>query len=127
MICKIIVAVGSLEIKKSAFLGTRAIVYYLSTTICAVIIGIVLVISIKPGSRNTSELPEEPSSRNVTTADTLMDLIRNVFPPNLVEACIMQTSTVIVYPGNDTLPKEEWPFESTMGGSMNILGIQFLR
>ena len=121
-----LVAVGSLEIKKSAFLGTRAIVYYLSTTICAVIIGIVLVISIKPGSRNTSDLPDEPSSRNVTTADTLMDLIRNVVPPNLIEACIMQTSTVIVYPGNDTIPKEEWPFESTMGGSMNILGIEFL-
>ena len=98
--------------------------YYLGTTICAVIIGIVLVISIKPGSRNTSDLPGEPNSRNVTTADTLMDLIRNVFPPNLVEACIMQTSTVLVYPGIDTIPKEEWLIESTMGGSMNILGIE---
>ena len=50
-----------------------------------------------------------------------MDLFRNLFPPNLVEACIMQTVTVLEYPGNDTIPKEEWPFKSIKGGNMNIL------
>ena len=96
--------------------------YYFGTTICAVILGIVLVVSIQPGSGNTSELSNEENKRYVTTADTLMDLIRNAFPPNLVEACIKQTSTVLIHPGNDTIPKEEWVFKSTMGGSMNILG-----
>ena len=85
--------------------------------------GIVLVVSIQPGSGNTSELSNEENKRNVTTADTLMDLIRNAFPPNLVEACIKQTSTVLVYPGTDDIPKEDWAFKSTMGGSMNILGM----
>jgi len=123
VIPSLIVAVGSLEIKKSAFLGSRAVLYYFGTTICAVILGIVLVVSIQPGSGNTSELSNEENKRYVTTADTLMDLIRNAFPPNLVEACIKQTSTVLIHPGNDSIPKEEWVFKSTMGGSMNILGL----
>ena len=86
----------------------------------------------------TCKLNDKPNDRNVTTADTLMDLIRNVFPPNLIEACISQTSTVLMYPESkemmekimdmeecDTVEdcKTEWKFKTTMGGSMNILGI----
>ena len=29
-------------------------------------------------------------SRNVTTPDTLMDLIRNMVPPNLIQATVQQ-------------------------------------
>ena len=32
----------------------------------------------------------EQESRNVTTPDTLMDLVRNVFPPNLIQATMQQ-------------------------------------
>ena len=89
-------------------------------------IGLIVVTTIRPGVDNTdaSQLsPRETSiSRNVTTIDNFMDLFRNLFPPNLVEACIMQTVTVLEYPGNDTIPKEDWPFKSVKGGNMNILG-----
>ena len=52
----------------------------------------------------TCKLDDKPNDRNVTTADTLMDLIRNVFPPNLIEACISQTSTVFMYLSNQVAP-----------------------
>ena len=89
-------------------------------------IGLIVVTTIRPGVDNTDaseSSPRETSiSRNVTTIDNFMDLFRNLFPPNLVEACIMQTVTVLEYPGNDTIPKEEWPFKSVKGGNMNMLG-----
>ena len=40
-------------------MGARGIVYYMSTTICAVILGIILVTTIQPG--NDAE-PKEPAS-----------------------------------------------------------------
>ena len=85
----------------------------------------------------TCKLDDKPNARHVTTADTLMDLIRNVFPPNLIEACIRQSKTVLIYP--DTEKKEEitqldecekvedckteWEFKNAKGDSMNILGM----
>ena len=39
-------------------------------------------------------------SRNVTTPDTLMDLIRNLVPPNLMQATMQQYRTNLKYPGN---------------------------
>ena len=89
-------------------------------------IGLIVVMTIRPGVGDTSALEsskrETSVSRNVTTVDNFMDLFRNLFPTNLVEACIMQTVTILEYPGNDTIPKEEWPFKSIKGGNMNMLG-----
>ena len=51
-----------------------------------------------------------------------MDLIRNLFPPNLIGACTSQMSTVLIYPGNDNMNKTDWEFKTVMGGNMNILG-----
>ncbi|KAG4068173.1 hypothetical protein HA402_001598 [Bradysia odoriphaga] len=33
------------------------------------------------------------ATRNVNTVDTLLDLVRNVFPPNILQACLEQSST----------------------------------
>ena len=89
-------------------------------------IGLIVVTTIRPGVGNSAASESSPREtsipRNVTTIDNFMDLFRNLFPPNLVEACIMQTVTILEYPGNDTIPKEEWPFKSVKGGNMNILG-----
>ena len=89
-------------------------------------IGLIVVTTIRPGEGSTAasetSLGETSISRNVTTIDNFMDLFRNLFPPNLVEACIMQTVTVLEYPGNDTIPKAEWPFKIVKGGNMNMIG-----
>ena len=89
-------------------MGGRAIVYYMVTTLLAVFLGIALVTTIRPGGSYVDE--DESNSngaagRNVTTADTLMDLVRNMFPPNIVQAALQQYRTTLVYPGNVTAMK----------------------
>jgi Na+/H+-dicarboxylate symporter len=117
----------AIHIKQFEFIGkvgARGVAYYMSTTICAVILGIILVTTIQPGSgaepvTDTSTAPK----RNITTQDTLMDLVRNLFPPNIIQACTMQMKTELVYPGSDEIPKNDWPFKTTMASNTNILGL----
>ncbi|GBP57205.1 hypothetical protein EVAR_82916_1 [Eumeta japonica] len=58
--------------------GLRAIVYYMTTTVCAVMLGIILVTSIKPG--NDPKALQHNATRvikkDTLTSDTLLDLIR---------------------------------------------------
>ncbi len=74
-------------------------------------------------------------SRNVTAADTLMDLARNLFPPNLIQATIQQYRTVLIYPGeavfNDSgqlrSPEDlyTWKITGEFTNGTNILGLVF--
>lgn len=61
-------------------IGMRSIYYYGTTTICAVILGIILVLTIRPGITKDSSVfvvqAHLTPTRNVTTSDTLLDLIR---------------------------------------------------
>jgi Na+/H+-dicarboxylate symporter len=92
----LIAAVGSLDLSLSGKIGGRAIVYYLTTTVMAVILGIILVVTVQPGSRHTGDAETESGdTRNVTTTDTMMDLVRHMFPPNLVQACLSHYQTVL--------------------------------
>lgn len=78
LVSSIVSAIGSLDLSMSGRIGFRAIIYYMTTTICAVVLGIVLVSAIRPGvgaqANGNSKAPA--STRNVLTADTLLDLIR---------------------------------------------------
>jgi len=93
-------AVGSLDLSLSGRIGTRAIVYYMTTTVSAVILGIILVLSIHPGDSGAASTMTKDTRaiRKVTTADMLMDLIRNLFPPNLVQAATKQYKTILIEP-----------------------------
>lgn len=78
IISSLIAAIAPLDVSLSKKIGMRAIVYILSTTVIAVILGIVLVVTIKPGGNgiqddNGSSVPSRKSS---TIVDTLLDLIR---------------------------------------------------
>ena len=92
-----------MNLSLSGKVGLRAILYYVTTTILAVILGVILVTSIKPGDSVTGahdvDLADHPK-RNVTTEDTLMDLLRNCFPPNIMQATMQQYKTSIVWPGD---------------------------
>ena len=50
----------------------------MATTVLAVILGIILVVTIRPGVEGVDggDLEEGAVKRNITTADTLMDLLR---------------------------------------------------
>ena len=83
---------------------------------------------------------EALNSRDVTTPDTLMDLIRQLCPPNLIQATMQQYRTALIRPEcrddnctgymdsgqwrdpNDTLT---WKFKGEWTGGSNILGLVF--
>ncbi|XP_051785762.1 excitatory amino acid transporter 3 [Erpetoichthys calabaricus] len=94
IISSIITGVAALDSEVSGKIGLRAVVYYFSTTIIAVILGIVLVMTIKPGvSQKADDMDRTGSTPDVSTVDALLDLLRNMFPENLIQACFQQYKT----------------------------------
>uniref|UniRef100_T1J434 Amino acid transporter n=1 Tax=Strigamia maritima TaxID=126957 RepID=T1J434_STRMM len=151
IVSSLVSALGGLDLQLSGRIGTRAVVYYMVTTLCAVILGIILVVSIHPGQGDPGAMKRVGTSRNITVADTLLDLVRNLVPPNLIEACIFQYRTVLTYPGPKTiyldlnatnltgpvvevdnvtkietqieLPMTEWQMSADNSEGTNILGL----
>ncbi|KPJ05866.1 Excitatory amino acid transporter 3 [Papilio xuthus] len=79
LVSSIVSAIGSLDLSLSGKVGLRAIIYYMTTTVCAVMLGIALVTTIKPGK--DPEAYSQPNATKVVTkdtltSDTLLDLIR---------------------------------------------------
>jgi len=77
IISSMITGVAALDSSVSGKIGLRAIIYYFCTTVIAVILGIVLVVSIKPGvSQKVDEMDRTGSNPEVSTVDAMLDLIR---------------------------------------------------
>ena len=74
IVASLICALAALDAKATGRVGRRALVYYFSTTILAVILGIVLVVSIRPGNTTTDKGNEEVEPYR--TLDAFLDLIR---------------------------------------------------
>lgn len=82
---------AGLDAKSSGRLGTRAMVYYMTTTVIAAVLGVILVLIIHPGNPKLKEnLGEGEKNDDVSSLDAFFDLIRNLFPENLVQACFQQ-------------------------------------
>ncbi|XP_029469340.1 excitatory amino acid transporter 3 isoform X2 [Rhinatrema bivittatum] len=110
VISSMITGVAALDATVSGKIGLRAMVYYFSTTLMAVALGIVLVVSIQPGaSQKAEDIDRTGSMPEVTTVDAMLDLIRNMFPENLVQACFQQYKTMRV----ELIPKEPVKSNST--------------
>lgn len=74
----LVYAMASIDTKLSGKIGFRTVVYYIGTTVLAIILGIILVMTIRPGY-STVAIEEESQigqSRKLTTIDTILDLIR---------------------------------------------------
>uniref|UniRef100_A0A8C2D2Z8 Amino acid transporter n=2 Tax=Cyprinus carpio TaxID=7962 RepID=A0A8C2D2Z8_CYPCA len=95
IISSLITGLAGLDAKSSGRLGTRAMVYYMSTTIIAAVLGVILVLLIHPGNpKLKANLGEGKKNDEVSSLDAFFDLIRNLFPENLVQACFQQIQTV---------------------------------
>ena len=62
-------------------IAVRALVYYFISTFMAVIIGIILVVAIQPGTGVSKDILDNDdfhvtADKHVTTYDTILDLIR---------------------------------------------------
>ena len=70
---------------------------------------------------------------NITTADTLMDLVRNLIPPNIIQATMQQQVTAVKFDpnlknrNNETIQDRNdtttWNFHTGFQDNTNILGL----
>ncbi|XP_075997768.1 solute carrier family 1 member 7b isoform X2 [Genypterus blacodes] len=113
---------AALDAKCSSRLGLITVSYYLWTTFVAVIVGIIMVSIIHPGGAAQKEDSEDSSKPIMSSADALLDLIRNMFPSNLVQATFQQyrTSSEYIVKAKPTVSQKT---ESTTR-RMLIYGIQ---
>lgn len=80
IVFSLIAGLGSLETKVAGSLGWKTLLYYTSTTVTAVVLGLILVNSIKPGGRaviaecNNSTL--HSTGNNLDVIHSVLDLLR---------------------------------------------------
>ncbi|KAI3372799.1 hypothetical protein L3Q82_023262 [Scortum barcoo] len=139
LVSSLITGMAALDSRASGKMGMRAVVYYTTTTIIAVFIGIVMVLIIHPGKGSKDEFSKVQQIEQVSPADAFLDLIRNMFPPNLVEACTKQfktqyakrvvhvqmtvNDTIFTVNGSQQVTREEMiPVPGTVNG-VNALGL----
>ncbi|KAF7492623.1 Excitatory amino acid transporter [Sarcoptes scabiei] len=80
---------AQLDAKSSGRMGSRAIAYYFGTTLLAAILGIVLVLLIHPEAMKAVK----DTDTKVSTLDAMLDLVRNMFPENLLQAAFANVKT----------------------------------
>uniref|UniRef100_H2YKS8 Amino acid transporter n=1 Tax=Ciona savignyi TaxID=51511 RepID=H2YKS8_CIOSA len=94
IVTSVITGLASMDLKKSGRMGVHAVTYYMVTTTLAVVLGVVLVTIIQPGKQKTIPTPREGGPSSVSTLDTFLDLIRNLFPENIIAACFQAQTNI---------------------------------
>ncbi|KAK6192172.1 hypothetical protein SNE40_003690 [Patella caerulea] len=94
IICSVIAGTASLDPKSNGKISVVALVYIIITNCLPCLVGMGMALIIRPGegvsaSRNQREI----KAPVMETADIFADLLRNVFPDNIVAACFQQAQT----------------------------------
>ncbi|XP_030845491.1 excitatory amino acid transporter 2 [Strongylocentrotus purpuratus] len=96
IVSSLITGLTSLDTKSCGKLGARALVYYFTTSCIAVIIGIIVVVAIRPGRPKYLKIHDidlDERSDSANPLDSLIGILRNLFPSNLVQACFQQAKS----------------------------------
>ncbi|XP_018052354.1 PREDICTED: excitatory amino acid transporter-like [Atta colombica] len=96
IISSLISGMAQLDVQRSGRIGFRALTYYSITTILAAIVGIAMVLMIHPGNpqiKTSAAAVVKAEETKVSTVDAILDIIRNMVPENLVQACFQQVQT----------------------------------
>lgn len=130
----IVAAIGGVDLRLAGRLGRRAFVYYMVTTVIAEIEGLALVFLIRPGTNSnvdSNSSSKAPPKRVFYLADAIMDIIRNMIPPNIIEAALYSWSTKAILPPppeydnstNSTEEELEPQFVVERAQGTNVLGL----
>uniref|UniRef100_A0A3B5QF89 Amino acid transporter n=1 Tax=Xiphophorus maculatus TaxID=8083 RepID=A0A3B5QF89_XIPMA len=76
LVSSLITGMAALDSKASGKMGMRAVIYYMTTTIIAVFVGIIIVLIIHPGKGSKDEFGKQQTIEQVSPADAFLDLIR---------------------------------------------------
>ncbi|NXD63233.1 SATT protein, partial [Eolophus roseicapillus] len=129
VVCSLVSGAASLDTRSLGRLGGIAVAYFLGTTLLASGLAVALGFIIRPGAGaaglNAPSLTDAvPTSKE--TVDSFLDLIRNLFPANLVAAAFRTYATDYrMLPRNTTSGNVTWekiPVGTEVEG-MNILGL----
>ncbi|XP_016332420.1 excitatory amino acid transporter 2-like isoform X3 [Sinocyclocheilus anshuiensis] len=129
IISSLITGLAGLDARSSGRMGSRAMVYYMSTTVIAAVLGVILVLGMHPGNPKlrSGQVSSAPKNQEVSSMDAFLDLIRNLFPENLVQACFQQVQTVMkkvaVPVQNQTEPIIVNSKKLELKWGMNVLGL----
>lgn len=95
IVASLITALSTLDSKATGRIGRRTVIYYFGTMLIAVLIGIILVVAIRPGARSRPDEEGDVKSlaRPYRNLDSFLDLLRSCFPKNIVEASFIQKRT----------------------------------
>ncbi|GAB1603442.1 excitatory amino acid transporter 1-like [Argonauta hians] len=111
----LISGIAGLDAKTCGKMGLRTIAYFASTTIVSVVTGIIMCVTIQPGSRKSNEkLKRYGSTKRVNSVDTFLDLIRNMFPDNIITSCFDSFRTEEVLKEVEQVGNMTDAFNSTM-------------
>nr|CAH7746609.1 unnamed protein product [Callosobruchus chinensis] len=122
IVSSLISAITNLDLSLSGKIAARAIGYYLTTTSLSVILGIILVVTIKPGVGQSTDDDDTSKVQDALIVDSVLDLGRSLFPPNLVDACIFQYRTRLI-PNASESDKYKLAIETEKMDGTNILGL----
>ncbi|XP_068186325.1 neutral amino acid transporter A-like [Antennarius striatus] len=127
VVCSLVSGVASIDLKALGRIGGWAMLYFVGTTVIASIIGLVLVFIVAPGSMPITkfETLDDSIHEPKEMIDSFLDLIRNIFPSNLVSAAFKSyTTSYKVLTNNGTGLEERVPIGADQDG-MNVLGLVF--
>ncbi|KAE8290632.1 Excitatory amino acid transporter 1 [Larimichthys crocea] len=130
IISSLITGMSSVDRKAHGKIGQRALGFYMVTTVIAAFTGIALALLIQPGkSSRTASVSSSGDAEAVQTVDSFLDLIRNMIPSNLVEACLRKYKTVysretrgVVNTTETSENNDRVPVPGTSDG-LNLLGL----
>nr|XP_020642761.1 neutral amino acid transporter B(0) [Pogona vitticeps] len=138
VVCSLVAGAASLDPAALGRLGGWAMLFFLLTTLLASSIGVALAFIIQPGQGAAApklfgdHADEVPEAKEVV--DSFLDLIRNIFPSNLVSAAFRSYATsyklIIIKKNvteetgvvNETITELKMPSGQEVEG-MNILGL----
>nr|XP_044993453.1 neutral amino acid transporter A [Jaculus jaculus] len=135
VLCSLVSGAASLDASSLGRLGGIAVAYFALTTLSASALAVALAFIIKPGSGaqtlQSSDLGLDeagPPPVPKETVDSFLDLLRNLFPSNLVVATFNTTATTYKMLNHSTsfgnVTQEKLPVVTSIEG-MNILGLVF--
>lgn len=95
IISSLITGLAQLDPKSSGKMGSRAIGFYVLSTLFATTTGAIFGLVMRPGRQvlTGAALPPKINREPISTTDAMLDIIRNSFPDNIVQACSQQIAT----------------------------------
>ncbi|XP_031170189.1 excitatory amino acid transporter 3-like isoform X2 [Sander lucioperca] len=88
--------VSGLSADTSRKIVVRATVYFVSTSLLSVTIGLILVLLVKPGAPYIFPHHEPEDEERLSIIFDLLDLVRNMMPKNLIQAGSQQYKTSVL-------------------------------